>query len=87
MTMRLANQMALVTGGSRGIGRAICQALDAEGARIIIHYHRNRRAAEEPSASLHEEPMLVQADLSSVASIEAAFMTGQSLNVSGGFLV
>jgi len=46
MAGSLTNQVALVTGGSRGIGRAICQALDAEGTRIIVHYHRNRAAAE-----------------------------------------
>ena len=65
----LANQTALVTGGSRGIGRAICQALDAEGARIIVHYHRNRAAAEEVAATLLSPARLVQADLASTGSI------------------
>ena len=46
MTGRLANQLALVTGGSRGIGRATCLALDAEGARLIVHYRQNRAAAD-----------------------------------------
>jgi 3-oxoacyl-[acyl-carrier protein] reductase len=65
----LANQVALVTGGSRGIGRAICQALDAEGARLIVHYHRNLAAAEQAAAALHSPATLVHADLGSMDSI------------------
>jgi 3-oxoacyl-[acyl-carrier protein] reductase len=68
MSGSLTNQVALVTGGSRGIGRAICQALDAEGTRIIVHYHRNQAAAEEVAATL-QTPTLVQADVRSTDSI------------------
>lgn len=71
MSGRLTNQLALVTGGSRGIGRAICRALDVEGARLIVHYHRNRTAAEEVRGMLQSQPtvMLVQAGLGSTESI------------------
>jgi 3-oxoacyl-[acyl-carrier protein] reductase len=68
MAGSLTNQVALVTGGSRGIGRAICQALDAEGTRIIVHYHQNRAAAEAVAATL-QSPTLVQADVRSTDSI------------------
>ncbi len=71
MPGRLANQLALVTGGSRGIGRAICRALDVEGARLIVHYHQNRTAAEEVQRTLRSQSaaLLVQADLGSTESI------------------
>jgi 3-oxoacyl-[acyl-carrier protein] reductase len=45
--MELAGQVAVVTGGSRGIGRGIAQALAAMQAHVIINYIANQAAAEE----------------------------------------
>lgn len=44
--MDFTNRVALVTGGSGGIGRAIAVMLARQGADVIIHYLRNRRGAE-----------------------------------------
>jgi NAD(P)-dependent dehydrogenase (short-subunit alcohol dehydrogenase family) len=50
--MNLTEKVALVTGASRGIGRSIAEALAGKGARVAVHYHRNRDAAEETLKSL-----------------------------------
>jgi 3-oxoacyl-[acyl-carrier protein] reductase len=45
--MSLTGKIALVTGGSRGIGRAICQRIGSLGAHVFINYVANPAAAEE----------------------------------------
>lgn len=59
-----SGKVVLVTGGSRGIGRAIARQFAARGARVVVHYHQNRAAAEETLASLPGGPhLLAQAAL------------------------
>lgn len=43
----LSGSLAVVTGGSRGIGRAVCLALANKGARVVVNYASNRDAADE----------------------------------------
>ena len=50
--MRLKDQIALVTGGSRGIGRAIALALAEDGADIAIAYRRDAEAAGRTVADI-----------------------------------
>jgi NAD(P)-dependent dehydrogenase (short-subunit alcohol dehydrogenase family) len=50
---KLADKIALVTGASRGMGRATAMALAAAGARVIVHYGRNAAEAEEVVERIH----------------------------------
>jgi 3-oxoacyl-[acyl-carrier protein] reductase len=70
--MDFTGKVVLVTGGSRGIGRAICQQFAGHGAQVVVHYNRNRAAAEETAAVLPGENHLVaQAEMAEAASLEA----------------
>jgi NAD(P)-dependent dehydrogenase (short-subunit alcohol dehydrogenase family) len=65
--MRLANKVAVVTGGSRGIGRGIALKLASEGARVVVNYRTNSAAAEEVVGFIEKqggEAIAVQADVS-----------------------
>jgi 3-oxoacyl-[acyl-carrier protein] reductase len=67
----LAGQTALITGGSRGIGRAVAVTLAREGAEILLHYHHNRQAAEAVAYEIGKPVRLLQADLGSPNEIDA----------------
>ena len=65
--MLLDGKIALVTGGSRGIGRAIAIELAKEGASVAINYAGNVKAAEEVKSiieSMGGKAIIIQADVS-----------------------
>lgn len=67
----LEGKTAVVTGASRGIGRAIALALAGEGARVVVNYVRNRAAADEVVALIREaggKATPVQGDVSDRAA-------------------
>lgn len=74
--MEFTGKIALVTGGSRGIGRAICLELAARGADIALNYCGNAAAAEETRALCLAQgvrAVAIQADVSDFAACERMF--------------
>src|SRR5688572_5804883 len=70
LTLDLTGQRCLVTGGSGGIGRAVCARMHEAGASVIVHYLRNASGARELATQLggvtHERVSIRQANLANV---------------------
>ena len=71
METGLSGKGVLVTGASGGIGAACARAFAAEGARVVVHYHRGEERAHAVAAEL-DAPML-QADLTDELEVERLF--------------
>jgi 3-oxoacyl-[acyl-carrier protein] reductase len=72
----LENQVAIVTGASRGIGRAIAVALASEGAKVVVNYASSASAAEAVVAEINSlgngsEAIAVPADVSKEAEVDS----------------
>ena len=70
MSRDLEGKTALVTGGGKGIGRAISQALAGMGAKVVVNYRSDKAAAEETAASL-PGATAHQADVGDPAQVDA----------------
>lgn len=75
----LGGRNILITGGSRGIGAAIVEAVAREGARPIIHYGRDRASAETLLQRIGGQGWLLQADLGDAAEPTRLFADAVSL--------
>ncbi|WP_175777262.1 glucose 1-dehydrogenase [Burkholderia anthina] len=74
--MSLQGKVALITGSSKGLGRAIALRLAERGANVVINYSRNKAPADEVAAAataLGVKAICVQADVSKVTEIDVLF--------------
>ncbi|HYG05088.1 MAG TPA: 3-oxoacyl-ACP reductase [Stenotrophomonas sp.] len=75
--MQIAQQLVLVTGGGRGVGRALVQAFAREGAQVLINYRRSRDAAAALAAELGPRALAVQADVTDATAVHAMLAQAQ----------
>lgn len=68
----LAGKGIVVTGASGGIGAACARAFAAEGARVVVHYHRGEERAHAVAAEL-ADAVVLQADLTIEAEVDMLF--------------
>ena len=72
----LTNKVAIVTGSSRGIGRAIAQRLGQEGAKVVVTYMNNNEQAEEVVSKIQlsgAEAIAIQVDVRKIADVRRLF--------------
>lgn len=80
MPSNIDKKVALVTGGSNDLGRAICHALAGAGASVILHYYKNKSAAEKTCREISKAggtAIACGADISDKGAIDLLFQLVQ----------
>lgn len=78
MLDRLTGKVAVVTGASRGIGRAIALRLAQEGAAVVINYNGSKERAQEVKTEIESAggtAQIMQCDVADAASCDEMFQT------------
>ncbi len=78
MTMRLRDKIAIVTGSSRGVGKAVAEAYGANGADVVVNYTSNQKAADEVVKNIKgmgRKAVAVKADVAQKSDVEKLVQT------------
>ena len=69
--MQISEQLVLVTGAGRGLGQHIARAFAAQGARVIVNYHRSEGAARALAIELGGQAIALPADVTDRSQVDA----------------
>lgn len=75
-SMRLKNKTAVITGASRGIGKAIALQFASEGCNIVINFRSNEQAAQDVKAQVKAKGvtgLVIQADVTDRKAVKKMF--------------
>lgn len=72
-SLRLDQQLVLVTGAARGLGEHLVRAFLREGAKVVINYHKSAAAAKTLANEAPEQLLAIQADITDSAAVQAMF--------------
>ena len=72
--MKLKEQVVLVTGGARGLGKEIVKAFANEGAKVVINYFQSEQKAKELERSIGERAIAIQADIRDDKQVKELFV-------------
>ncbi|MCU9614388.1 3-oxoacyl-ACP reductase [Caldibacillus lycopersici] len=71
--MKLNEQIVLVTGGARGLGKEIVQSFAKEGAKVVINYYKSKDSANALKEEIGDNAIAIQADIRDVQQVQAMF--------------
>jgi len=86
----LRHRVAVVTGGSRGIGRAIALRLAKDGAHCVITYRRREEVAREVVRAIEclgAPGLALPLDLAEPSQVRWVYLTGQTIVLDGGLTI
>ncbi len=72
-SLRLDQQLVLITGAARGLGEHLVRAFLGEGARVVINYFNSAEAAQKLANEAPDKLLVVQADVTDSAAVQAMF--------------
>lgn len=72
-TLHFDQQLVLITGAGRGLGKHLVRAFLREGARVIINYYQSEEAAQRLASEAPDKLLAIQADITDSTAVQAMF--------------
>lgn len=79
----LKNKTALITGGAKNLGRAICIDLAKQGATVIVHYHTSKKEAKDTLKEIkkYSDGQIIKADITNPKEVSSMFQKIKKVDI------